>query len=902
MTRNSLLIAAILCASCATRAGAQPAEVSRVLSTFDFEERRLGNAEDLPMYWAKIEGPGFPHYVNARLSTDRARSGKYSFRFDLNGGSLLYRYPAGRIRVRPGSHYRVEGMCRTTPMPVARARLTAYLSDLDGNALDGTTRHSELYAATSEADPWQPLGFELAADHPEAAYLVLELGLLQPAQYAPKSLGERTLHDQDIRGTAWFDDLSVAQVPRVTMSTDRPGNVFRRSDALRLQVLVSDRFTDDLAARLVIRDARGRSVFQRSGALDMGAAETLGPGRKRMPLDLPELPPGWYQAALEMTSRGQFVGEQSLDLVRLADDAPPVPPDGRFGVIATGLPFDGWAELPDVLPMLAAGRVKLAVWSAAGDIQEMDPAAFDHLLERLGGLGIQPTACLLDLPPDIARKVQGSSITRILTAPSDEWQPQLAYLISRHANHLDRWQLGADGSDAFVTDPDMRRAYARVYREFDALVADPDLAMPWPAWYDLEGQLPATVALSVPPSVLPSQVPLYVADIKAGGDDDAARTLSLTLELLDAARYGRETQIRDFAQRVVYALSAGARRIDVPLPFAVRRDGDALVKQPSEMLIVLRTLLTTLSGAEYRGRVPLAEGVEAFLFDRRGQGVLVLWDRGGGGGAGGDRAVKRLALNLGPRAAGVDLWGNVTPLLRTPGDRGRGEVQINVGPMPMFLVDIDGEQAQMRASVALDRPLIESSFTSHPRRVSFANPYRGTIGGTLKLKPPAGWSVNPPTFAFTLNPGERFDREITIEFPYNSYAGPKTITAEFSLAAGDESGGAGGGGSGSFAVPITLNLGLSDVGTQTLALRDGGDVVVQQMVSNYGDKPVDYTAFAIFPGQARQERLITGLAPGQTTVKRYRFKGAAVTPGLRVRAGVKEMEGARILNEEVEVQ
>ena len=36
-------------------ASAQPAEVSRVLRTIDFEERRLGNAEDLPMHWRKVE-------------------------------------------------------------------------------------------------------------------------------------------------------------------------------------------------------------------------------------------------------------------------------------------------------------------------------------------------------------------------------------------------------------------------------------------------------------------------------------------------------------------------------------------------------------------------------------------------------------------------------------------------------------------------------------------------------------------------------------------------------------------------------------------------------------------------------------------------------------------------------
>jgi hypothetical protein len=109
------------------------------------------------------------------------------------------------------------------------------------------------------------------------------------------------------------------------------------------------------------------------------------------------------------------------------------------------------------------------------------------------------------------------------------WQPELAYLVARHANHLDRWQLGADDTDAFVTKPAMRDVYTRMYAEFSALVEKPDLAMPWPAWYDLDAAKagaasPATVALSVPPSVLPSQLPLYIQDVDsrmtspAGGD------------------------------------------------------------------------------------------------------------------------------------------------------------------------------------------------------------------------------------------------------------------------------------------------------------------------------------------------------------------------------------------------
>ena len=43
-------------------------------------------------------------------------------------------------------------------------------------------------------------------------------------------------------------------------------------------------------------------------------------------------------------------------------------------------------------------------------------------------------------------------------------------LISRHANHLDRWQLDADGDDSFVSNPKMRAAYDLVYSEFAGLI------------------------------------------------------------------------------------------------------------------------------------------------------------------------------------------------------------------------------------------------------------------------------------------------------------------------------------------------------------------------------------------------------------------------------------------------
>jgi hypothetical protein len=759
-------LAPILCLLLlSTSARAQPADVNRILRTIDFEERRLGNVEDLPMHWSKVDGPGLMHYVNGQLTNARARDGKYSFEFNLNGGGLIYRYDPKAIAVQKGAHYRVEVFAQTTVLPNARARLSAYFTDIDGRVITGSTRHSDLYAAKTENEPWKKLSVELSAtqrkDGPAPANLVVELALLQPMHYAQASLGQRTLFTQDIRGTAWFDSLTISQVPKVLLSTDRPGNIFRRGEPARLTVNVNDRFTDDLAAQLVVRDARGEIVFQRSGAMEMSSAQVLGPGRKEMSLELPDLPPGWYEASLVMSSQGTFVGDQTIDVVLLADAldgrgvaAKHQQPDPRFGIIATELPFDGWNELPEILPFLSAGRVKLAVWSDAGDVQQVDSAGFDRLLERLQALSITPTACLTAIPPDVMERLNATRVrtpsslsagdepkpllgddawVELLKCDPQLWQPQLAFLISRHANHLDRWQLGADNSDAFVTRSQMRDVYNLIYGEFAGLVQKPDLAMPWPAWYELEGKLPATVALSLPSTVLPEQLPLYVHDIKNRTTIEKAPQLSLSLQRLDP-QYGREVIIRDTAERITQALAAGADRIDVPLPFTVKRVGDELVKQPEEMLIILRTLLTTLGGTTFRGKVPIAEDVEAYLFDRDGTGILVVWSTGGISRDGSRRSnVRELPLSVGPRPMRLDLWGNASPILKVGSN-----ISVDIGEMPILLVGVDGPAAQLRASIALDRPLLESSFKPHTRKLKFVNPYRTAIAGTLKLKPRRG--------------------------------------------------------------------------------------------------------------------------------------------------------------------
>ena len=87
-----------------------------------------------------------------------------------------------------------------------------------------------------------------------------------------------------------------------------------------------------------------------------------------------------------------------------------------------------------------------------------------------------------------------------------------------------------------------------------------------------------------------------------------------------------------------------------------------------------------------------------------------------------------------------------------------------------------------------------------------------------------------------------------------------------------------------------------------LAIRDGNDIIIQQIITNYGEKPIDYTAFVICPGQATAGAAGDGPGRGPDDLKKYRFKDVKVTNQMRVRSGLKESEGTRILNDEVGVE
>lgn len=901
---------------------------SRIVQNFDFDERRLGNPEDLPMHWSKVEGPGLPHYVSGRLDNSMGRSTSWSFRFDLNGGSLVYRFdPAGggRIPVVPGSTYRIDGFVRTTALENARGRVSVYFVDQDFHPIPNTVRHSSLVgsATASPADPWTPVSVSISADDPNAAYLVIELGLVQPAIYATAALGDRTLFKQDFTGSAWFTDLTVSQIPQVEVYPDQPGGIFPRGMPVRLHAKITDRLAADLTLNVQVVSANGNLVYQRTGPLDVPSSPAVprpdaeGPQLSQL-IEVPEQPPGWYLMRLVLTAQGREVARELRSFVCLADQGAPVPADGRFGVVATQLSPTDWESLPKTLPLLGMGRVKVAVWAPSTDILKSDSEPFDLLLSDLRDSGILTTACLTALPPELARTADSASLARIPAIEEQVFKPRLSYLIARHANHIDRWQLGTDGQEDFALDPAFRRAYDRTYATFAELIHDPDLAIPWSAVYEPDPKLPSTVAVSVPTSILPEQIPLYVQETRQtgarGAQTLAEQRFSVSLLALDN-RYGREARLRDFAQRIVATASAGAPRIDLPYPFTA-------AGQPDELFPIIRTLLQSIGGATFRGRVALTDTCDAYLFDRGGTGVLVLWNKSvpplppapSGSAAADTTPAGIIPINLGGQPRMIDLFGNITRLRPVPAppassgttpnsvntlaplpyDKGPepGSVLVPLPPsgLPVIVENIDPALALFRASVKLNNENLESSFVPHNRKLTFTNTFPDAINGVCRITAPEGWSVTPSVLPVNVNAGETFSKDIAIQLPYNTTAGVKPLKVTFSLP---------GTVAGSFTMPVSARVGLQDVGLQSVAVREGNDILVQLLVSNYGTRPINYTAFTLYPGQARQERLVTNLPPGRTTVKRFKFPADNAPPDRKIRVGLREIDGNKILNDEL---
>ena len=880
---------------------------SRIVKTFDFEEIKLGNHEEIPMFWLKVADRGFPTYSAGKFDRTVARSATTSFKLELDGGSVAYRLATGKIPINPSADYFIIAYVKTTPLKHARAEITAWLADDDGKLIASSESHSTSFAAPSDAPEdagWHAIQLYIpGTDSPNARSLVLQAGLLQPQQLTTGVLGKFELYQQDLKGAAWFDDIAVYQLPRVSITPRATANIFLPNQKVDLDLTVSDLGQDALRASLTVVDAAGKHVIDENWPVVLDATRPWVKSVSRT-----TLPPGLYTATLDVvdSARKAPITRRQTQFLTLAPDAGEAyrVPAREFGLIATGWPVDAWDQLPHILKSSAAGLIQLPAWrrDMTEDALLRHDAPFDSLMLSLLKVDARTIASFSDVPSVLTGRLTAKnrevddSILALLDADPAIWRPYVSFILARYANRVDFWQLGRQTDAFYAADPRYPKVYAKTRAELAGLLNAPKLIIPWDAFYEFDPAVypDSILELHIPTAIKANQIPAYLrnfapppaAAATAPATDRGARSaqeLMVVLDPLDSERYARVDRLSDFICRAIYARSANPKAILLDLPMTRRMEMFNSTSQPSELLLVYRTLVSQIGNARFLREFSPAPGVHAFLFDRQGTGTVVLWADHS------ENPPVHVSLPLGSTPVAVDMLGNTSPLIPV-----KGAAPLLVGTTPMFVTMVDARLVELRASFSLATSKFPAGAGSVRTSARIHNPYDTPLAGMLHLAMPKGWTADPPAIPVALQPNAELDAPITVTYPFNEVAGPKTINAHLTA---DGS-----------TIDLTFQAALTsetvDMDCYCLLLPSG-QLVLQQMITNISPEPVNATAYALVPGLARQQRYLLDLKPGQTSIKRYTFQlpgNPSDFLGKVAAMGLRQNDGKTLLTKSVPLE
>lgn len=902
-----------------------------IVKRFDFDEARHGNEGDLPMYWYRRRGDDFPRYAAGAWDRTFGYRSNESFRLSLDGGNLGYYYKPSTVLIAPGQDVRVEAMVHTRKLNHARALLKVYFTDARRQVIAGSERRSRLLGGAGENDQWHRVAVLVPGKFASARYVNVEVFLLQPSLWHPMDPAEsdepHLIDYIDVHGDAWFDDITIYRLPRVTLTTGEPGQLLPAGADAKVAVTVEGFANQPLEAVLAVQDSAGRLI----GHQVFGSRGDDKTNQRVFQWTGGKLPAGIYFAELHLFAGGARKAGLPALLVRnltFAQLAPSVRTTGRrndgFGLIVPAPPgaMDEVSarqladEQVDLLGRLPVSLVKLPLWrgqAELGDIEESDPWS-DQLIRRLARRRMGLVATFGQIPRQLENgsAAQGNAryglrmtLLDVFASDPATWRPYVAALLARYSEQIRYWQIGAEDSVAFAMDPRFVSTMAAVRGEFRTLVTAPTFVVTWPAMYSWRhghGAATTGTAQRFPAETaniyLSSRIPPESTDayLREFMDMTGSRPWA-TVQPLDPAGYDRWPRLADLAWRLVRTSTALAEPVApaptdgpaasgslfLPAPWTVRELSGHELVEPTEELLIFRTAGELLGGARYGGQMELADGIIAHIFDRgNGDGVLAVRNVGGDPTAG-------VQLFLGDKPQRVDLWGNRQPLDVT-GDK----QHLTAGKLPFYVDGIDPRVARLRASFKLTPDFVPSSYEKHSRKVTFINTFDMPISGRLTLHFPRNWEVHPKVIPFSVGAGEAFSREVEIRFPYNAEAGTKQLIGDFQIDADRTY---------RIQVASRFEFGLGDVSVRTLTqwLPDE-QLLVTMHVTNRSDTRLDMFCFVVAPGRPRQERVIAGLLPGASVVKSFRIPAAGPLVGQSLRVGLREVKGSRIVNYAVPVR
>jgi hypothetical protein len=958
----------------------RPAFSGRVVTRFTFEDPSDG--EDVPRNWFRAqhnppqrERLGFPAFNRATLDFSRGANGSMaSIQLPTRGGSTSLRLAPGRVVVFSDATYRVSAMVRTSGLKHARAVIETTLLDEARQPLPGTRQRSAPVIAETD---WMPISLTIAGGNPAASFLQLELQLLQPEQLhgmdtlmrsdadsaesddgaeAPTdttatprprdaagsvtpvmSLPGGTApyrawrQEQDLSGSAWFDDVIVLQLPRVSLNTGRAGNVYFTPDVPDLQVVVRDLTGDELTTELIVRDLDNTVVSTQRLKIPRGGSSA------QTRLNLPAF--GWYRVEMNLVGVANVPTQAS----RLSETTilwmPGSPTADGSGLVSPLRPFALYADrmTTDALPTLPGLTARLGIprLTAAMPTQHApgspDPAtALDKTLNSMVNSPLDFTLALTKIPLEVADKLRLDPERPIMlgSVEPSHWLPAIAALTGDASQRVMSWQIGPSLLPTPL-DHDVTSRYLQTIRtNLSRISANPRLMLPWTAdsqWLEAgglgetssaggpEGAGGGSGRASARPFAGASiTVPAgYPASSLRGMLDNFARLpgdgldVTYIIETLPLDVHSRRDQLEHALQMAIqlWAETHALKREHPPVrvgltdPWTI---GDDKRLRPEAVLGGFSTLANVTESMRVIGEVPSEPGIRGLILAPEsgnaigslgiGGGMLIAWN---------ERSSATNPTITGFFGGGTltikDPFGNETQL---PPDRASGRHIIPVSNMPSFVSGIDSHLVQFLADLKVNPSFIPAVVANHDCELVLRNPWPTRITGDITLLNPdlrnsrrdQNWTLSPTTpMPFSIGPGQTVRLPFTFQFTSAEEAGVKQVPMVVRLSA-DRAYPA-------MRLSKPINIGLEDlelaVSAQLGPREDGPDVIVTAVSSNTGKLTRTLQLTTSAPGFASQSQPIVDLGPGESAVRRFVFRNAAEgLSGRRVRVLLVDVDGA----------
>ncbi|MBX3424798.1 MAG: hypothetical protein KF688_03875 [Pirellulales bacterium] len=834
----------------------------------DFGKSWDVNYDGWPDRWKRHFGPGLPKYVPAALERDDSSTEGSCLTVRLNGGGARLESPA--VAVSDNYSYVVETALRMRDVKYGRARIVVEFCDERREVIQTAAS-----AWMTNVPQWQLFHIgPVNPTDPEVALarLVLEI-----------EAGSKV----DLAGDVAVDDLWIGRLPKMTVRTNSPFNVY--TDPRDVQVVcelsgIRERDPDIIfelldASDHTLDDNRiqldGRKITERlSKASDIvnnavkRPAGYAGTTSWRPPIR----EHGFYRVRVTMsTARGLL----KKDVVSIAV-VPPLerPQHGEFGWSLAGddIPLS-FGELGDLLPRVAVHWVKLPVWYGP-----TEKARGDELVvfaEQLSAQDIEIVG-VVDRPPadsELATRVaRDAAIADTLSIESSNWLPLLDPVLSRLSLRVRWWQLGNDHDASFSTFPNLEAEIAKLRAKLFRFGQDVSLGIGWRWMQAIGNSTPAPWEFqqyTESPGLTGAELGEYLKLPKRPGVNRW-----VLVEPLSKRTYDLETRARDLVEQMLAARINGADAVFAARPFDDDRGLMTDSGSPGELLLPWRTTASLLSGAKYLGKMRLPGGSENRLFETpAGDVLMVLWNQ----------SPTDESLYLGERVQVIDVWGRQT----TPVKRDERQL-LHADVMPSFVIGVHREIALWRMAVKFETQHVPSVFgKTHLNAIEIVNPFPQGVGGYVQIKAPTGWEVSPEKIEFKIGEGHKVVRPFEILLPFDANSGDAHVEANFVVEADRRY---------EFGVYRTLNVGDGLVECEIhTRLQEDGTLLVEQRMINRGAELVDFKCMLYATGRRRQRAQVFRLG-ARTDVKIYEYPNGAELLGTEFWLRAEEVNGLRVIN------